>query len=122
MRIGELSRRTGASVRSLRYYEEQGLLLSGRTAGGQREYTESAVDRVTRIRALLQAGMNSAAIYRILPCIRDVDGGPSDIADEQLSADLATERARILRQINALQESLRSLDSVIATATLPEAQ
>ncbi len=33
MRIGELARRTGVSERSLRYYEQQGLLVSERTAG-----------------------------------------------------------------------------------------
>ncbi|MFB6640979.1 MerR family DNA-binding transcriptional regulator [Streptomyces chartreusis] len=38
MKIGELSSRTGVSVRLLRYYEEQGLLLSQRTAGGHRSY------------------------------------------------------------------------------------
>jgi DNA-binding transcriptional MerR regulator len=34
MRIGELSRRTGVSQRSLRYYEEQGLLMPARLASG----------------------------------------------------------------------------------------
>ncbi|WP_344013572.1 MerR family DNA-binding transcriptional regulator [Nocardiopsis exhalans] len=43
MRIGELSRRTGASVRLLRYYEEQGLIGSTRSASGQRHFTEDAV-------------------------------------------------------------------------------
>ena len=52
MRISELSRRTGVSERSLRYYEEQGLLAAGRTPGGHREYGEWAVDRVIRIQAL----------------------------------------------------------------------
>lgn len=40
MRIGELARRTGVSVRALRYYEEQGLLVPARAANGYREYTE----------------------------------------------------------------------------------
>ena len=40
MKIGELARITGASVRSLRYYEQQRLLLSPRTTGNQRVYEE----------------------------------------------------------------------------------
>ncbi|MFI7132248.1 MerR family DNA-binding transcriptional regulator [Nonomuraea sp. NPDC050153] len=36
MRIGDLAKRTEASVRSLRYYEEQGMLSSQRSASGQR--------------------------------------------------------------------------------------
>ena len=43
MRIGELARRTGVSVRSLRYYETQGLLRSDRTPGGHREYAEAGI-------------------------------------------------------------------------------
>ena len=49
MRIGDLSAATGASARSLRYYEQQGLLASERSSGGQRHYPESAVERVTLI-------------------------------------------------------------------------
>ena len=69
MRIGELARRTGVSERSLRYYEQQGLLAAGRTAGGQREYPEEAADRVIRIQELFAAGLHSKKIGRLLPCI-----------------------------------------------------
>lgn len=120
MRIGELAQRTGVSVRSLRYYEEQGLLTAGRTPGGQREYAEGAVARVRRIQELFGAGMNSSTVKQVLPCIRDEDGGPSAGADAQLAADLAIERTRIQRQLTDLQNSLHSLDHVIAAAALPE--
>lgn len=117
MRIGELSALTGVSPRSLRYYEQQGLLSSTRNSGAQREYEASAVDRVNRIQELFQAGLNSKTIYGILPCIRDTDGGPSSIADEQLTEDLKQERKRIQHQINAQLQTLRSLDEVIKNAT-----
>ncbi|WP_374225966.1 MerR family DNA-binding transcriptional regulator [Micromonospora sp. C41] len=42
MRIGELSARTGVSARSIRYYEQQGLLAALRTPSGQRVFAESA--------------------------------------------------------------------------------
>ncbi|MFG3705795.1 MerR family transcriptional regulator [Micromonospora sp. NPDC047670] len=117
MRIGELARRTGVSERSLRYYEQQGLLTANRTPGGQRDYPEWAVDRVIRIQELFAAGLHSKRIARLLPCIRDADGGPSEIATPQLVAELSAERARIDRMITELTSSRDVLDDVISTAS-----
>uniref|UniRef100_A0AAU3GW89 MerR family transcriptional regulator n=1 Tax=Streptomyces sp. NBC_01401 TaxID=2903854 RepID=A0AAU3GW89_9ACTN len=116
MRIGELARRTGVSERSLRYYEAQGLLTSDRTPGGHRDYADGAVDRVIRIQEFYAAGLNSSKIGRLLPCVRDTDGGPSEIATPRLVGDLSVERERIDRQIDELRRSREVLDDVIATA------
>lgn len=117
MRIGELARRTGVSERSLRYYEQQGLLPAGRTPGGQRDYPEQAVDRVIRIQELFAAGLHSKRIARLLPCMRDADGGPSEIATPLLVTELAAERDRIDRMIAQLANSRAVLDDVIDTAS-----
>ncbi|WP_129665594.1 MerR family transcriptional regulator [Phytoactinopolyspora endophytica] len=117
MRIGELSRRTGVSQRSLRYYEQQGLLSADRTPGGQREFPDHAVDRVIRIQELFAAGLHSKKIAQILPCMRDSDGGPSEIATPRLVADLTAERNRIDRMIAELTNSREVLDDVIDTAS-----
>ncbi|MEV6967937.1 MerR family transcriptional regulator [Hamadaea sp. NPDC051192] len=116
MRIGELARRTGVSERSLRYYEQQGLLAAERTPGGQRDYPERAVDRVIRIQELFAAGLHSQKIAQLLPCMRDADGGPSEIADAQLVGDLTAERDRIDRLIVELRNSRAVLDDVISAA------
>lgn len=117
MRIGELARRTGVSERSLRYYEQQGLLPAGRTPGGHRDYPEQAVDRVVRIQELFAAGLHSKRIARLLPCMRDADGGPSEIATPLLVTELAAERDRIDRMIAQLAGSRAVLDDVIDTAS-----
>lgn len=117
MRIGELAQRTGVSTRSLRYYETQGLLAAERTSGGHREYAERAVDRVIRIQELYAAGLHSKTIARLLPCMRDADGGPSRIATPRLVADLTTERDRINRMIAELANSRDVLDEVINSAS-----
>jgi DNA-binding transcriptional MerR regulator len=117
MRIGELARRTGVSERSLRYYEQQGLLAADRTPGGQREYPEQAVDRVVRIQELFAAGLHSKKITRLLPCMRDTDGGPSEIATPALVTELTAERDRIDRMINELVSSRDTLSQVIDTAS-----
>lgn len=116
MRIGELAARTGVSERSLRYYEQQGLLASDRTPGGHRDFPERAVDRVIRIQELYAAGLHSSKIARILPCMRDEDGGPSVRATPELVAELTTERDRIDRMINELLRSRGVLDEVIDAA------
>lgn len=116
MRIGELGARTGVSARSLRYYEEQGLLASIRTPGGHREYTEGAVDRVIRIQELYAAGLRSDRIRDLLPCLRDCDGGPSETATPHLVSSLREERDRIDALMRDLQRSRDTLDEVIATA------
>lgn len=71
MRIGELARLTGVPARRLRYYEEQGLLGAQRGANGYRDYGEEAVQRVTQIRGLIEAGIPTAIIADIIPCLDD---------------------------------------------------
>jgi DNA-binding transcriptional MerR regulator len=117
MRIGELARRTGASERSLRYYEQQGLLRAERTPGGHREYGDWAIDRVIRVQALYAAGLNSKTIASLLPCMRDADGGPNEFATPRLVRELISERERIDRSIAELVRSRGVLDEVIDSAS-----
>ncbi|NGO73643.1 MerR family transcriptional regulator [Streptomyces boncukensis] len=119
MKIGELSRRTGVSVRSLRYYEQKDMLVSDRTPGGHRDYPEAAVDRVILIQQLLAAGLNGDRIASILPCMRDHDGGPAATATPWLVQQLVAERERIDRTIADLRYTREVLEDVITTASTP---
>ncbi|MBF6328909.1 MerR family transcriptional regulator [Nocardia transvalensis] len=116
MRIGELAKRTGVSVRSLRYYESQGLLASTRTSGGQREYPEAAVDRVIRIQEMFAAGLHSRTVAQLLPCIHDSDGTPNALATTLLTETLEAERDRIDASIKDLHRTREVLDGVIRAA------
>lgn len=102
MLIGELSRRTGVSARSLRYYEAQGLLAAGRGANGYRAYDEGAVLSVAKIRALLRAGLSTEVIRDVLPCARGEQSGFDWCAElrEILDGELAAmdERMEALRR------------------------
>ena len=50
--IGQMSRRTGVKVTTIRYYEGRGLIPSpARTEGGQRRYDEAALDRLAFLHA-----------------------------------------------------------------------
>lgn len=100
MRIGDLAAATGASARSLRYYEEQGLLASVRSAGGQRHYPPAAAERVALIQSLLTAGLSSATIRDVLPCISD-----EAIRTPWLADRLCTELTRVEEQITSLHRT-----------------
>ncbi|GAA5076541.1 MerR family transcriptional regulator [Nocardia iowensis] len=78
MRIGELARRTGATTRALRYYEEQGLIEAERGDNGYREYSPAEVTKVLNVRMLLAAGLTSDDIRQIGACLsRNLDGVPA---------------------------------------------
>jgi DNA-binding transcriptional MerR regulator len=69
LRIGELARQTGVSVRSLRYYEQQGLLSSVRQMNGYRLYSALAVEQVNTIQFYIQLGLSTEEIAGFLHCV-----------------------------------------------------
>ncbi|MFC4331776.1 MerR family transcriptional regulator [Streptomyces andamanensis] len=109
MRIGELSARTGASRRSLRYYEEQGLLVSSRSPTGQRHYEDAHVQRVRLIQAFLAAGMPSSTIAEMAPCMSE----PTEDRARQALKLMDRERARLSEAIDGLAAARAALDHLI---------
>ena len=112
MRIGELAARTGVSVRSLRYYEEQGLLTSTRSASGQRHYTEDAVERLGYLRRMFTAGLSSSTIAKLLPCI----DAPSEDNSRSAMTRMEVERDRLTEHIGELLHTRDMLDDVMRSA------
>ncbi|MFF1303268.1 MerR family transcriptional regulator [Streptomyces sp. NPDC058307] len=110
MRIGELSARAGVSVRALRYYEEQGLLVSARSPSGQRHYTEAAVERVLFLQRMYAAGLSSRTIAELLPCVESPSAETSDAALERM----AEERDRLSEHIADLIRTRDALDGLMA--------
>lgn len=115
MRIGELARQTGASVRSLRHYEWAGLLDSRREDNGYRSFSLEDVERVGNIRALLDAGLYLEDARLLYPCLEKQQAG------EPL-CELAVSRYRekleeIEERIHALQEVHRRIARRLEEAT-----
>jgi DNA-binding transcriptional MerR regulator len=109
MRIGELSARTGASRRSLRYYEQQGLLESTRSASGQRYYDDDHVARVALIQKFLAAGMSSSSIAEMVPCMAE----PSQERARRALTVMDQERARLSSTLNSLTAAREALDHLM---------
>lgn len=109
MRIGELAERAGVSVRSLRYYEEQGLLTSNRSPSGQRHYGDDTVERVRFLQRLYTAGLSSRTIAELLPCV----DSPSDATADAAFDRMLQERDRLSAHIDELIHARDALDQLI---------
>ncbi|TCN40159.1 DNA-binding transcriptional MerR regulator [Kribbella orskensis] len=118
MRIGELSERTDTPRRLLRYYEEQGLIVSERCSNGYRSYSEATVDRVLQVRGLLDAGLPTRIIKQILPCLDKPRAIHFPDATPEMIATLERERDRMTARIDCLARNRDAvadyLDAVIS--------
>src|ERR1700733_11629895 len=116
MQIGDLSARTGASVRMLRYYEEQGLLEPQRTPSGYRVYAESDVDRVARIRCMLSAALPAGVVGKALSFLLDGRAVIPELPEERarLAAALQGELDQLDDKIAALRDSRDLLATIVA--------
>ncbi|WP_106982363.1 MerR family transcriptional regulator [Streptomyces rimosus] len=120
MRIGELAERSGTSERLLRYYERAGLLRPERLANGYRDYAESDVTVVQRVRVLLAAGLPTRIIRQVLPCTTGTAAvhpcpGVLDALQNQLRA-LDRQFADLAAARQALRETIEETTARQATA------
>ncbi|UFU01970.1 MerR family transcriptional regulator [Ruania suaedae] len=105
MRVGELARRTGVSVRSLRYYENQGLLAPSRSAAGQRIYGTEHETIVGEIQELFRAGFCSSVIRELLPALT------APVKDTALLGQaLTSARERLTSEKRAIDAELLRLE------------
>ncbi len=115
--IGEVADRVGLSLRTIRYYEEIGLVEpSGRTDGGFRLYTEADIERLRLVKALKPVGMSLETMGELLQCADLLRGdGHDDLGEvEQRFHEvlaLAYQRCDELEQrLGAAREALAALD------------
>jgi MerR family copper efflux transcriptional regulator len=118
MRIGEVAEATGTTTKTLRFYEEQGLLPAAeRTASGYRDYTTDVMGRLDFIHRGRAAGLTLAQIRQILD-IRDHGQAPCEHVRNLLTkrlGDLDTQIAELV----ALRHAIARLQAT-ATNTEPD--
>ncbi|GAA1203663.1 MerR family transcriptional regulator [Prauserella alba] len=116
MRIGELAEASGVSTRSLRYYEQQGLIEARRTTGGWRDFDESMVERVVLIQHLFAAGLGSGTVNQLLPCLH----APLDERNGVMERLLADEVARLEDKRRDIDRELETLNALRQETALNE--
>lgn len=125
MQIGELAERTGLSLRTIRHYDEIGLLVpSGRSDGGYRLYTEEDLDRLLLIRRMKPLGFSLESMKELLDAVAAYRDHPTEenrgrvdvfvaLADER-RADL-TRQVEMADEFLALLHEARGLGPVVET-------
>lgn len=99
-KVGRLAEMTGVTVRTLRYYDQTGLLQpSGQTSGGHRVYDQQNVSRMYRILALRNLGFS-------LPQIRSLLDNPEWDLKDMVARHLA-ETERMVATATRLSAHLR---------------
>lgn len=118
MQIGEVAARTGLSLRTLRHWEEVGLLRpSGRTEGGFRLYTEADVEKIVVIRRMKPLGFTldeMRAAMRDIEVLRDPVAGEQDRAEgrERLAlilTEASERRIKLATQLAMADEFITQL-------------
>lgn len=108
MRIGELAERAGTTAKTLRFYEEQGLLPPAeRTPSGYRDYAPETAARIDFVHRGQAAGLTLAQIRQILD-IRDGGAAPCEHVRDLLDARLA-EIEQQIAQLTALRDTIAVL-------------
>ncbi|WP_248762170.1 MerR family transcriptional regulator [Pseudarthrobacter sp. SSS035] len=117
MRIGELAKVTDTPARSLRYYEEQELLIPRRLSNGYREYDEYLINRVNQIRGLIDSGLPTKIIKQILPCVDKTPTIHPGDATPELLAVLQGQRDRMSQRIDCLTRNRDAINNYIAVVS-----
>jgi len=108
MKIGELAANSGVTTKTIRFWEEAGVLPSpARTSSGYRDYEPAVVDRLTFIRHAQSAGLSLNQIRRVLG-IGDSGDRPCEHVTQLISERLADVEARIA-DLKATRSHLRVL-------------
>lgn len=112
MHIGELAERTGLSLRTIRHYDEVGLLPAlARTEGGFRVYSEDDFDRLMVIKQMKPLGFSLEEMAQIL-AILSSGRTPTEEEQGQLAEFLeraVQERAKMARNLAQADEFIESL-------------
>ncbi|WAC69447.1 MerR family transcriptional regulator [Microbacterium sp. SL75] len=116
MQIGELAERTGLSIRTLRHYDEIGLLRpSARSEGGFRLYTADDESRLLLIRRMKPLGYSLEQMGELLAVVDGLTEAPDDSALVARLADIRDEAHRrredLRRQLAAADEFVSQLEA-----------
>ncbi|WP_189056132.1 MerR family transcriptional regulator [Longimycelium tulufanense] len=116
MQIGEVAERTGLSLRTIRYYEEVGLVTpSARSQGGFRLYTEPDVARLNLIKRMKPLGFQLEEMRELLTILDALSGAEQEPERNKHLRRLAEFWSSAQERVQQLRSQLRIAEDFAAT-------
>ena len=114
MQIGQVAERTGLSLRTIRFYEENGLVVpTARSEGGFRLYSEGDVGRLEVIKRMKPLGFSLEEMQELLGLLHDLGSAGTD--REQLLDRLRGFHEAATARVTALREQFAVAEGFAAT-------
>ena len=107
MNVGTAARRSGLPAKTIRYYEDIGLISSARRDNGYRDYSMREVHELRFIARARRLGFSVEECRHLLELYRDKERASSEVREAALS-HVATIRAKI-RELQAMEHTLTDL-------------
>jgi MerR family copper efflux transcriptional regulator len=109
VQIGQVAERTGLSLRTIRFYEENGLVIpTARSEGGFRLYSEADVARLLVVKRMKPLGFTLEEMQELLTLLHDLDhaaGGRAELVERlRMFHEAASARVTALREQLAVAE------------------
>ena len=116
LQIGDVAERTGLSLRSVRHYEEVGLLPTAeRSPGGFRLYTEAAVERLLVVKQMKPLEFTLEQMRELLDALEELASAPAAHRREELVEALTGYAREVERRIEKISERLAGAQALSAS-------
>jgi DNA-binding transcriptional MerR regulator len=116
MQIGEAAERVGLSLRTIRHWDEVGLVVpSARSTGGFRLYTEADIERLALVKTLKPLDFSLEQMRELLATTDALaaDCGTDDATTEDLLGRVAMYQAAASSRIEALRAQIQGLETLL---------
>ena len=117
--IGEMSKRTGVNIETIRYYERIGILPEpGRTSGGNRQYDDEHLKRLSFIRRCRELGFSMKEIRTLLMMVDERDLTCAEVHNMTIAhmSDIQTKIA----DLRKLETALKAMAAKCSQGDIPE--
>ena len=114
MKIGEVAEASGVSVRSIRHYDQHGMLASSRSGNGYRAFQPVSVNQVKQIQRLIAAGFSLEEIRSFPECMLLIEGA---LACPETSETQRKRLAILDKQIEMLDKQRSRLRAMLVVST-----